>query len=264
MGLDERVISRAIIERYTEKLLACIDIDVAIVGAGPAGIVAAHDLAKAGRRVVVFERKLSVGGGMWGGGMMFNEIVVQSEAKRILDAFGIRTREFTEGYHTADSVECVTGLCHRAVQAGATFLNLVSVEDVVLREERLAGIVINWTAVQMAGLHVDPLSVESRYVIDCTGHDTDVVRMVEGKAERSGQRLLTPSGRIEGQRPLWAERAEQATIENTREVFPGLYVAGMSANATWGSFRMGPIFGGMLLSGEKVAQLVNARLEQGA
>jgi len=45
MGLDDRVITRAIIERYTEKLLSCLEIDVAVVGAGPSGIVAAHDLA---------------------------------------------------------------------------------------------------------------------------------------------------------------------------------------------------------------------------
>ncbi|MDD5255249.1 MAG: ribose 1,5-bisphosphate isomerase, partial [Candidatus Omnitrophica bacterium] len=37
--LDEIKISRAIIESYKEKLLAALDVDVAIVGAGPAGLV---------------------------------------------------------------------------------------------------------------------------------------------------------------------------------------------------------------------------------
>jgi len=59
---------------------------------------------------------------------------------------------------------------------------------------------------------------------------------------------------------MWAERAETLTLENTREVFPGLYVAGMSANATFGGPRMGAIFGGMLLSGKKVAEELEARL----
>ena len=71
---------------------------------------------------------------------------------------------------------------------------------------------------------------------------------------------MTPSGKIEGERSLWAERAEQTTIENTREVFPRVYVTGMCANAVFGSYRMGPIFGGMLLSGKKVAQLIGDRL----
>jgi thiamine thiazole synthase len=35
----------------------------------------------------------------------------------------------------------------------------------------------------------------------------------------------------------------------------------MAANATFGGPRMGPIFGGMLLSGEKVAQELIQRLK---
>jgi thiamine thiazole synthase len=36
----------------------------------------------------------------------------------------------------------------------------------------------------------------------------------------------------------------------------------MCCNATFGSYRMGPIFGGMLLSGDKAAELVEARLRE--
>ncbi|MDY6952046.1 MAG: ribose 1,5-bisphosphate isomerase, partial [Thermodesulfobacteriota bacterium] len=68
-------------------------------------------------------------------------------------------------------------------------------------------------------------------------------------------------GQVIGEKSLWAEVAEQSTLENTREAFPGVYVAGMAANATFGSFRMGPIFGGMLLSGKKAAELILQRLE---
>jgi thiamine thiazole synthase len=35
-----------------------------------------------------------------------------------------------------------------------------------------------------------------------------------------------------------------------------MYAAGMVCNAIYGAPRMGPIFGGMLLSGRKVAQLI--------
>ncbi|HON77179.1 MAG TPA: ribose 1,5-bisphosphate isomerase, partial [Spirochaetota bacterium] len=49
------------------------------------------------------------------------------------------------------------------------------------------------------------------------------------------------------------------TIENTREICPNVYVAGMSANAAFGGPRMGPIFGGMLLSGKKAAELIIGR-----
>ena len=44
--------------------------------------------------------------------------------------------------------------------------------------------------------------------------------------------------------------------EKTGEVFPGLYVTGMSVCAVFNLPRMGPIFGGMLKSGKKVAELI--------
>ncbi|RPI55829.1 MAG: ribose 1,5-bisphosphate isomerase, partial [Deltaproteobacteria bacterium] len=71
---------------------------------------------------------------------------------------------------------------------------------------------------------------------------------------------LTDTGKIMGERSMWAEVAENTTLENTKEAFPGVFVTGMAANATFGSFRMGPIFGGMLLSGERVAELIDERL----
>jgi thiamine thiazole synthase len=68
--------------------------------------------------------------------------------------------------------------------------------------------------------------------------------------------LRTPSGKVEGEKSMWAEKAEKLIVENTKEVYPGLYVAGMAANAVFGVPRMGPIFGGMFLSGKKVAELI--------
>ena len=45
-------------------------------------------------------------------------------------------------------------------------------------------------------------------------------------------------------------------MENTKRLYPGLYASGMAANNVSGGFRMGPIFGGMFLSGKKVADLI--------
>ena len=117
MGLDEIKISRAIIESYSQKLAKALDVDVAIVGGGPAGMVCGYYLAKAGKQVVLFERKLSIGGGMWGGGVMFNEIVFQESAKKILDEFGIKTRQYEKGYYLSDSIETVSTICSKAVKA---------------------------------------------------------------------------------------------------------------------------------------------------
>jgi thiazole biosynthesis enzyme len=258
MKLDEVVISRAIIERFARKFSQGLEPDVAIVGAGPSGLVAACYLARGGLKVALFERKLSVGGGMWGGGMLFNEVVFQEEAKRILDDFSIFSEKFQDGYYTADSVEAVSTLCSAACRAGARIFNGVSVEDLMVREGSVIGLVINWTAVEMAGLHVDPLAVRAKVVVDATGHPAEVVQVLQKKNRVT---LRAPSGTFQGERSLWAEAAEVSTVENTGEIYPGLYVAGMAVNATLGGYRMGPIFGGMLFSGEKVARMILDRFK---
>lgn len=257
MGLDEIKISRAIIESYTEKLVKALDVDVAIVGGGPAGMVCGYYLAKAGKRVVLFERKLSIGGGMWGGGIMFNEIVVQEKAKEILDEFGIRTRRSEKGYYLADSIEAVTTICSKTVKAGVSIFNLISAEDVMIRNRTICGLVLNWTAVEMARLHVDPITMRARFVVDATGHAAEVVHIVERK---SGIRLKTKTGKIIGEGSMWAEVAEKTIVDNSKEVAAGLYVCGMAANAVFGGPRMGPIFGGMLLSGRKIAKNIISKL----
>jgi len=255
MPIDEVVVSRKIIERYAKEFLANLEADVVIAGAGPASLTAARYLAKAGKKVVIFERKLTPGGGMWGGGMTFPVIVVQQESKYLLEEIGVRLEGSGDGYYTADSVEASAKLIASAIDAGAKLYNTISVEDVMIREDRVVGVVINSSAVEVAGLHVDPIAVKAKYVIDGTGHPAEVVHVVERKVGR----LSTPTGRIEGERSMWAEMGEYMTLENTIEVYPHLYVTGMACNAVMGAPRMGPIFGGMLLSGKKVAELILAR-----
>jgi len=251
--MDEVIISRAIVESYMKDLLEAMELDVAIVGAGPSGLAAAYYLAKEGVRTAIFEKKLSVGGGIWGGGMMFNKIIVQAEGKKILDEFGIATTEYEEGYYVANAVELVSTLCSLAIKAGARIFNLLSVEDVMVREDdRITGLVLNWSAVSWSKLHVDPLTVRCKVAVDATGHDAEVCRIV---VEKIGPKLRTKTGEVMGEKSMWAERGEREILENTREVYPGLVVAGMAASAVFGSPRMGPIFGGMLLSGKKAAQV---------
>ncbi|MDY7031227.1 MAG: ribose 1,5-bisphosphate isomerase, partial [Thermodesulfobacteriota bacterium] len=111
--------------------------------------------------------------------------------------------------------------------------------------------------VENLGLHVDPLGIKASCVVDGTGHPAEICQIVTRKMNA---RLNTETGKVIGEMPLWAERGEQFTVANTGEVFPGLYVAGMAANNAFGGPRMGPIFGGMLLSGKKLAEMVIERL----
>ena len=176
--LDEVTISKAIIDTFQRKLIDNLEVDVAIVGAGPSGLVASYLLAKAGKKTALFERKLTLGGGMWGGGMMFNQIVVQDKGVRLLEEFRIRHKEYQPGYFVADSIEAVTTICSAAAQAGVKFFNLMSAEDIICRGDKVTGLVINWSTVEITRLHVDPFCIRSGYVIDATGHPAEIVKIV--------------------------------------------------------------------------------------
>ncbi len=262
MALNERIITEAIVDEYFSKFKSSLDLDVAIVGGGPSGLTAAHKLASKGYNVAMFERKLSIGGGMWGGGMTFNAIVVQDAAKHLLEEIGVPLKRHDSDYWVADAVTATTTLASKACLAGTKVFNCTSVEDVVLREvegaKRVTGLVINSSPVEMAGLHIDPLVLHCKHVIEATGHPVELLQTL---IRKNDVRLNTPSGGIEGEQSMWAEIAENNTVNNTKEIFPGVWVTGMAANASFGSYRMGPIFGGMLLSGEKVAEEISKRLE---
>ncbi len=129
----------------------------------------------------------------------------------------------------------------------------------IREEDRISGPVLNWRAVSLAGLHVDPLSIRARVVIDATGHASEICHIV---VDKLGGRLRTEGGGIMGEKSMWAEVAESKIMENTKEVYPGLIVAGMAANAVLGAPRMGPIFGGMLLSGRRAAEVAMGILQE--
>ncbi|MFO7677391.1 MAG: sulfide-dependent adenosine diphosphate thiazole synthase [Thermoplasmatota archaeon] len=250
------MVTKKIFQRFSKEFQECFDVDVAIAGAGPAGLTAANYLSKSGKKVVIFERKLSIGGGMWGGGMTFPVIIVQQDSKHILEEAGVQLTDEKEGYFSADSIEAVTKLCSSAIDAGVRIFTTISVEDVLLNKNKVNGFVINWSAVNIAGLHVDPLSIRAAYCIDATGHAAEVCHIVRDKVGP----LNTPSGNLEKERAMCADIGEKTVVKNTKEVYPGLMVTGMSANAVYGSARMGPIFGGMLLSGKKAAELILKKL----
>ncbi len=247
----ETNISRVIIEQYVKRLTEHLESDVVIVGAGPAGLAAGYYLAKAGTKATIIEKKLSTGGGIWGGAAGYNVVVF--EDKEILDEIGVTTKK-QAGLYAADSIEFAAALAYKAKKAGAEIFNLIEVEDIVLKQETIQGVVVNSSSVRGLGLHVDPFCICGKCVVDATGHPAELVSMLKKRKPQ-----LFPNQLQEYF--MNVEISEAGVVEKTGEIFPGLYVTGMAVCDVFNLPRMGPIFGGMLKSGKKVAELINEKLQ---
>lgn len=248
--ISDLEVSRLITRDYFEMLEDSFESDVIIVGGGPSGLVAGYTLAEQGRKVVIMEKRLSPGGGIWGGGKGFNRVILEQGTRSILDEIGVAAVE-KDGYLVVSAVLLAAALIKKAVESGVSLLNLFSVEDVYFNNKReLAGVVANDTAYKMTNLHVDPLTFESRVVMDSTGHEAIVLNCL---AKRG---IL----QIKGEDTMNAQIGEEGVVEGTKEVYPGLIVTGMASAQFFGTPRMGPIFGGMLLSGKRAAQIAETTL----
>lgn len=246
---SEADVSRAIIGEFSKQMLDTITNDVIIIGAGPSGLMAGRELAKKGFRVLVVEANNYLGGGFWIGGYLMNKLTVRAPANSVLEEMGVPTKEVSPGLYVSDGPHACSKLIASACDAGVRILNMTKFDDVVLRNGRVEGAVINWTpvsALPRAITCVDPIAIESNVVIDATGHEAWVVKSLE-------ERGLV---KIAGMGPMHVEESEDSIVEKTGEIFPGVIVAGMAVSTTYGLARMGPTFGGMLLSGKKAADLV--------
>lgn len=255
----ESLVSSAIINSYFSKLKESLRADVAVVGGGPSGLLAAALIAEEGFSVNLYEKNTAPGGGMWGGAMMFNSILIEENATQLAIESGIQLTAVENGNFVADSVQATAALINRACKSGARLFNCIAVEDLTFNDkEEVGGVVINWSTVMQKGMMIDPLMTRAEAVLDATGHPAEIATQL---ARKNGVKLTTESGGVMGERSLNVALGERNTVEYTGEIYPGLYVSGMSACAVAGGYRMGPIFGGMLLSGSKVASQILKKLK---
>jgi len=252
--VSEKDVTKAIVSEFADEFIDYIESDVIIVGAGPSGLIAAKRLAEKGVKTLLIESNNYLGGGFWIGGYLMNKLTVREPGQKILDEIGVPYKKFKEGLYVADGPHACSKLIASACDAGVKVINMTKFDDVVMRESKVGGIVMNWTpvsALPRAITCVDPVAIESKIVIDATGHDAVVVNSLE-------KRGLVDIAGFQG---MWVEKSEDAVVENTQEVYPGVIVTGMAVATTYGNPRMGPTFGGMLLSGEKAAEIVLNKLK---
>lgn len=251
-AVGESQVTKAIVDHFYAQLTNFIKSDVIVVGAGPSGLVAGMDLAKKGHKVLLVENNNYIGGGFWIGGYLMNGVTVREPANQVWDEIGVPYKEVEPGLFLADGPHACSKLIAASCDAGVKIQNMTRVEDVILRENnRVAGAVINWSPVAALPRQitcVDPIAIESKLVIDATGHDAVVARAL---ADREVLQMKKVCG------SMWVEKSEDTLVEKTGEVHPGLILCGMSVCTFYGIPRMGPTFGGMLLSGRKAAHIAD-------
>jgi len=255
--LRETDITRSIAQEFYKQFDDNVSSDVIIIGAGPAGLVCARELAQSGVKTLIIEQMNHLGGGFWSGGYLMNKAAIASPAHEILVKLGVHCLEVKPGLHIADARHACSKLIGAAFDAGVQVLNFTKVVDLIIREEnRVEGVVINYTAVEAMGhdvAHVDPIALESKIVVDATGHDAVALEYL---AKRG---LYKP---VPGNGAMWVEKSEQLVLDNTGEVYPNLFVVGLSVAAVFGTPRMGPAFGAMLLSGVIGAEKIKERIQR--
>ena len=243
---SESQITRAIVDEFMKDFREYSTSDVIIAGGGPSGLTCARELAKNNVKVLVVESNNYLGGGFWIGGYLMNKTTFRAPAQEVLDELKISYKEVEEGLFVADAPLACSKLIASACEAGVKILSMTKIDDVIYKDERVNGVVINWTpvdALPRAITCVDPVALEAKVVVDATGHDANVVRALEERG------II----KAEGFGPMNVSSSEDLVVEKTGLVHPGLVVCGMSVSTVYGIPRMGPTFGAMLLSGKKAA-----------
>jgi thiamine thiazole synthase len=252
----ESEITTAIVDNFAEDMKQFAKTDAIIIGGGPSGLMAARELSNNGIKTLIIERNNYLGGGFWIGGFLMNTITIRKPGQEILENLNIPYEQFNENLYTACGPHACSKLIAAACDAGVKFLNMTSFDDIILKDNKVKGVVVNWTPVSSLPRQitcVDPIALESKLVIDATGHDAIVVKKLE-------ERKVI--GKLPGHGSMWVERSEDLIVEKTGAVHPGLIAVGMAVSTTHGLPRMGPTFSAMLYSGKKGGSLALEQLRE--
>jgi thiamine thiazole synthase len=206
-------ITKAIANEFHSVLIDRAESDVIIIGAGPAGLTAGRELSIMGFKVLIIEQNNYLGGGYWLGGYMMNPVTVREPAQKIWDELGIPYKKIQDGLYLTPGPHAVSKLIASTCDSGVKFLNLTKFDDLVLKNGRVAGVVVNWMPVSALPRNitcVDPIALESKIVIDASGHDSVAVKR------------LVDRGLVEwkGMNPMWVDNGEEHVVEKTGEVYP--------------------------------------------
>jgi thiamine thiazole synthase len=258
--IKESTVSRAMTSRYFKDLHDYAECDVIIVGAGSAGLSCAYELTKHPEvKVAIIEQGVAPGGGAWLGGQLFSAMIVRKPAHHLLDELKVEYEDEGDYVVIKHAALFTSTLLSKVLAApNIKLFNATAAEDLVVRDDpvvgrKVAGAVTNWTLVSLnhdTQMCMDPNVLECKVMVSSTGHD--------GPMGASGVKRLQNLGMVTGVPGMGAldmNTAEDAVVNHTREVVPGMVICGMEVAEVDGCPRMGPTFGAMFMSGQKAAHV---------
>jgi len=252
--IKESDVAKEMVTAYMKDLIDYSESDIVIVGAGPAGLSCAYELSKVkGLKVAVVEASVSPGGGGWVSGQLMSAMVVRKPAHKFLDEVGIPYIDKSNYVVVEHAALFTSSMISKVIRGGVKLFNAVAVEDFIVRDNVVSGVVINWAPVTRAhGTQscMDPSVLEAKVVVSGCGHD--------GPFGATGIHRLKQLGlvkEIPGMRALDMNAAEDALVEHTCEIVPGMVITGMEVAEAYGTSRPGATFGAMILSGVKAAHV---------
>lgn len=257
--IEESVISREMTARYFQEMIDFAESDAVVVGAGPAGLMASYVLGQHGVKTSIIEANIAPGGGAWVAGQLFSAMIIRKPAHLLLDELGLTYDEKENYVVLRHAAQYTARVLSRVLDFDCVKLfNGVAVEDLIVHDDEVKGVVTNWmpvTKIHGQQCCMDPNMIRSRVVISSCGHD--------GPFGATGVKRLAQIGLLEdvpGMRALNVQQSEQDVVKYTQEIVPGMIVAGMEVAEAFGTNRMGPSFGAMLVSGYKAGLIALNKL----
>lgn len=224
--------------------------DVIIVGAGPAGLMAAMDLASSDLKILVIDKSPFAGGRLWVSDYLISASMLMSQVKEMLDELKITYKKGKAGLFVTAGPSASAKLVSAACDAGVKILNLAEFSDLICGNELVEGIMVDWKPQLALKDEVNgsiPVALKSQIVVDTTGSSAQVCKNLINRG------IVNPNQ----YEKIDIHKSEELLLEKTGSIYPGLFVGGMAAAALYGIPAGGLTLCSMLLSGRKLAQAID-------
>lgn len=219
--------------------------DIVIVGAGPAGLMAAIDLIRPDVKILVIGDNNFLGSGSWTDSMLSGEHVLSGSAREILDEFEITHAKIGADAYTAGGMRVYSRLIAAVSNGGVKILNSAAFKDLIYTD-KIEGVVLTLPPglQSLPGNKEDLVSLKCYIVLDTIGVD------LFGHSDF--KEIKRVCGQAVAQQGICVN-SDELIKEKSGSIYSGLFVAGRAAAKICGILQNDLSLESLLFSGRKAA-----------